>query len=209
MFNEKRYQAEYRAQHKEENRAYQREYRIKKKLEIADKKRQYARDHKEQIEQYKKSWYAENKERILVAKKERYERDKNTIISRENARLSAKAKRFPEFRVRRNLRSRISSALRGNPKSDISIKLIGCTVQELKIHLESQFKDGMGWHNYGRGGWHVDHIVPCAAFDLTDPVQQRQCFHYTNLQPLWCYENVSKGNKMPDGSRPSHKSVGQ
>lgn len=72
-----------------------------------------------------------------------------------------------------------------------TIKLIGCSIEQLKQHLEKQFKLGMSWFNYGK--WHVDHIKPCASFDLTDIEQQKQCFNYTNLQPLWAEENLVKG----------------
>jgi len=71
--------------------------------------------------------------------------------------------------------------------------LIGCTPLELKTHLERKFTEGMSWDNYGK--WHIDHIIPCAAFDLTDPVQQRQCFHYSNLQPMWATANFKKGKR--------------
>ena len=72
---------------------------------------------------------------------------------------------------------------------------MGCSIEELKIHLEKQFRDGMSWNNYGMYGWHIDHIKPCSAFDLTDLEQQKICFHYSNLQPLWAKENLSKGKK--------------
>lgn len=81
--------------------------------------------------------------------------------------------------------------------------LIGCTVPQVKAHLEAQFHEGMTWENYGRGGWHIDHIRPCASFDLTDPNQVRQCFHYTNLQPLWEWENCTKS----DSWEPSDEEV--
>lgn len=74
-----------------------------------------------------------------------------------------------------------------------SKELIGCSAEELKIYIESKFKPGMTWENYGRNGWHIDHVKACALFDLTDPDQQRACFHYTNLQPLWAAENRKKG----------------
>ena len=76
------------------------------------------------------------------------------------------------------------------------MKLIGCSVDFLKQHLELQFKGRMGWNNYGFYGWHVDHIKPCASFDLTDTEQQKECFNYTNLQPLWWHENASKSDKI-------------
>ena len=54
----------------------------------------------------------------------------------------------------------------------------------------------MTWENHGIGGWHVDHIRPCADFNLLDPEQQRQCFHFTNLQPLWAWQNLQKSDRM-------------
>ena len=56
----------------------------------------------------------------------------------------------------------------------------------------------MSWNNYGFDTWHIDHIIPCDKFDLTDPKQQEQCFHYTNLQPLWAIENWQKANKLKE-----------
>ena len=96
------------------------------------------------------------------------------------------------------LRLRIWKAIRDNysEKSFNTIELLGCTIKEVKEHLEKQFKEGMTWDNHGKYGWHIDHILPCASFDLTDPEQQKKCFHYTNLQPLWWKENISKGNKI-------------
>lgn len=100
-----------------------------------------------------------------------------------------------EFRIKHNLRSRIRYALLGKNKSKSTMELLGCTIEEFKYHLESQFKDGMSWDNYGRYGWHIDHIRPCSSFDLTNPEQQKECFHYTNLQPLWAEENLKKGDR--------------
>ena len=79
-------------------------------------------------------------------------------------------------------------------KSASTMELVSCSIDKLKQHLESKFTDGMNWDNYGE--WHVDHIKPCASFDLSDPDQQRQCFHYTNLQPLWEKDNLKKGSSL-------------
>jgi hypothetical protein len=94
-----------------------------------------------------------------------------------------------------NLRSRLNHTLENGTKSKRTLELLGCTVEHLRKHLESKFKEGMTWDNYGFYGWHVDHIIPCDKFDLINPKQQEQCFHYTNLQPLWAEENFKKGNK--------------
>jgi hypothetical protein len=132
-------------------------------------------------------WWSKNKKRITADPKWR---------QRRLSRLSARRKTDPNYRLACNLRSRICGALRnGNGrKCDATHDLIGCSIPELKNHLRIRFKSGMTWNNYGQ--WHVDHIMPCASFDLTDPTQQKRCFHYSNLQPLWGYENLRKGAKI-------------
>ncbi len=102
------------------------------------------------------------------------------------------------YRLISNLRCRLYSALIRNKNQKITkcqktIDLLGCTIEELWIHLESLFLDGMTKENYGQ--WHVDHIIPCDKFNLFDKEEQKRCFHYTNLQPLWAKDNLIKGNK--------------
>jgi len=100
----------------------------------------------------------------------------------------------PNYRIRRNLRTRIKCALDGKLKHSKTMELLGCSIESFRKHLEERFQPNMGWHNYG--SWHIDHIRPCASFDLIDPEQQKQCFHYTNTQPLWAVDNMKKGNKL-------------
>jgi len=98
------------------------------------------------------------------------------------------------YHIKIILRQRVKSALRGKLKVSTTLSLLGCTTGQLISYLESKFTLGMTWDNYGQYGWHIDHVIPCAAFDLTDPEQQKQCFHYTNLQPLWNIDNRKKGS---------------
>ena len=97
------------------------------------------------------------------------------------------------FRITGLLRARIRSAIinQGGEKSIKTMQLVGCSVAELRQHLEQQFTQGMAWDNHGE--WHIDHIKPCAAFDLSNEDEQRECFHYLNLQPLWAKDNLRKG----------------
>ena len=74
------------------------------------------------------------------------------------------------------------------------MKLLDCSIPELRLYIESKFQKGMTWDNYGE--WHLDHVIPCDTFDLTDSEQQKICFHYTNLQPLWAVDNLKKHNKL-------------
>ena len=96
------------------------------------------------------------------------------------------------YKLRRTLPARIKAAIKHakTEKCDKSINLLGCSINEVRKYLEAQFLSGMTWDNHG--DWHIDHIKPCVAFDLSDPEQQRECFHYTNLQPLWAEENLQK-----------------
>ena len=99
-------------------------------------------------------------------------------------------------RLRNNLRSRIHKALTCEVKSKRTMELLGCSIEHLRKHLESQFKPGMDWDNYSLSGWHIDHIKPCNLFDLTNIEEQKQCFNYKNLQPLWAEDNLKKGCKV-------------
>jgi hypothetical protein len=79
-------------------------------------------------------------------------------------------------------------------KKGKTMELVGCTTENVMKHLESKFTEGMTWENYGQ--WHIDHIKPCASFNLEDVEEQKKCFHWTNLQPLWAKDNLVKGAKL-------------
>lgn len=102
------------------------------------------------------------------------------------------------FRIKKNLRGRIYVALKRGVKSEPTMRLLGCGIDFFKQYFESLFTDGMSWCKYLEGGIHIDHIIPCKYFDLTDPEQQKKCFHYTNLQPLWSIDNLRKGVSLPE-----------
>jgi hypothetical protein len=97
-----------------------------------------------------------------------------------------------QFRLAMNLRTRLTMALRKRTKRGSAVTDLGCSIDELKTHLEKQFIGGMDRRNYGRGGWEIDHKIPLASFDLTDATQLKQACHYTNLQPLWALDNARK-----------------
>jgi hypothetical protein len=105
------------------------------------------------------------------------------------------------FRIVCRVRNRISSILRGKTKELSTSDAMGCSIDELRIHLAALFYpnketgEQMSWNNYGQYGWHVDHIIPLSSFDLTDPEQFKKACHYSNLQPLWAKENLSKGSR--------------
>ena len=94
------------------------------------------------------------------------------------------------------MRKRVWDAVstQGSSKSDRTISLVGCSIGFLKKYIESKFLSGMTWRNYGLRGWHIDHVVPCATFDLKNTEDQKKCFHYTNLQPMWWLDNLKKSS---------------
>jgi hypothetical protein len=148
----------------------------------------------EKIKNYKKKYYSIEKNRIKH--NEKCKKYAKLTKNKRNQHLKNKKKNNINFKILANLRSRISTAVKKLKKSNKTKIFIGLPLDKLRIHLESKFKEGMTWENYGHKGWHIDHIIPCASFDLSDPEQQKKCFHYTNLQPLWWFENLKKGCKI-------------
>ncbi len=104
--------------------------------------------------------------------------------------------KYPGAKISKNLRNRACDFIFKNIKTETVSKLIGCSHADLKAYLESKFLPGMTWGNYGKNGWEVDHIIPCSSFDMTLIENQRKCFHYTNLQPLWADDNRKKSDTI-------------
>ena len=104
------------------------------------------------------------------------------------------AKRPIMDRVYASLRQRVRKILHC-PANGSRFKFIGCTAEFLRDHLEKQFRPGMTWDTWGVTGWHIDHVKPLTAFDLTNPEQKSIACHWSNLQPLWYWENIAKGDK--------------
>jgi len=98
----------------------------------------------------------------------------------------------PQKNLARAIRRRLYMAYRAQSKTGKTLEYLGCSWQELKQHLESQFKPGMTWENYGVNGWHIDHIKPLCGFDLINPEHLKIVCHYSNLRPLWAQENIAK-----------------
>ncbi len=120
----------------------------------------------------------------------------STERSKEYHRNWAKHRRAtdPNYKLYGTLCSRISAILGRREIRKGTVELLGCSISEFMAHIEKQFEEGMSWENYGRGigKWNLDHIRPCASFNLLDPEQANQCFHFSNLRPAWHNDNVSK-----------------
>jgi hypothetical protein len=160
-------------------------------------------DCKECTKQKTKKYYESNKEKCLqyASKYRRANNEKIKSYFKVNRRYLSIQKKInyqtnPNFKLQIILRSRVYSVLKRGAKVGSAVNDLGCSVEELRIHLETQFQPGMTWDNHGRDGWHIDHIRPLSAFDLSDPEQFKEACHYTNLQPLWAKDNLSKGCKF-------------
>jgi len=160
----------------------EKEYRENNKTRLAKIKKIYNDTNKIQNRKSNKMYRNNNKEKIN--------------ISRKNARANNINIKLTEI-----LRSRLNIAIRKKQKSGSAVNDLGCSIKHLIDHLEGKFYSHpiigtkMTWNNHSRAGWHIDHIKPLSAFDLSDRQQLIEACHYTNLQPMWAEENIRKGGK--------------
>lgn len=158
--------------------------------------RKYHHDNKEHVQEYRKN----NRDKINKATREWRQNNKDKYNELRKRRYHNVDKNRPEYKIKQNLRKRMAAALNGECKSASTLALLGCSPDELRQHLEAQWTEGMSWDNYGvyiKGEpmkWHIDHIIPCDSFDLTNETEQAECFHYSNLQPMWGIDNIRKSN---------------
>jgi len=182
-----------------------REYFTKNGEKYKEQRKEYYERTKDEHAERNKRNYEANKEERKAKMREYSKANKDKRRARDKAnrdRIRAKENEYrkqryandPEFRILISCRTRIRKALEGiGDKTESTKELVGCSMEELKLHLESQFVEGMSWDNYGE--WHLDHIKPCDSFDLTKESEQKACFNYLNLQPLWAVDNLIKGSR--------------
>lgn len=175
-------------------------------------------DNKQSCSEYKKKKYLENRKEIREKQKQYYQKNKeklkqgsknwrlnNLEYIRNTNRIKLKEKYYNDeaYKLIVNLRARVGIAIKKSKSQKYfkTLDLIGCSITELRVYLEKQFKPGMSWknHGFGRDKWNIDHIIPVASFDLTKEDEQKKCFNYKNLQPLWHEENARKSNKIIKG----------
>lgn len=187
----------WREKNKEKWNAYQREQYKKNPGAYVKYRKDYFEKNPEHVLKLRKASNLRRKDKIQKTNKEWYEKNKKSVIARGVQYEKDRKKRDPGYRSERLLRNLIVEVIKyqGAIKSAKTKELIGCDRQALVGWIESKFKDGMTWSNHGVNGWHIDHVRPCSTFDLSDPDQQRECFNYKNLQPMWGIENREKSNK--------------
>jgi hypothetical protein len=166
------------------------EYYLKNEEKVKQQSKKWYLKNKEIKNQKSKEWFIKNREKHRQLMKKWFLKNKEYV----NKKNRERRKTDPTVKMISNIRRRILLALKGKNKSTNTMKLLGTDIQGVWNHLESTFKPGMTKENHGL--WHIDHIRPCASFDLNKPEEQLKCFHYTNLQALWAHENLSKGAKV-------------
>ncbi len=209
------YNKQYNSEHKDKMREYNKQYKLEHKAEITKYRLQNKEKLREISIKYKidnpdkiKQFYLKNKDKIKEQVKQ-YKLQNGDVIRGKNKKYrlqnikkintyhreyrKIRRKNDLGFKLRHYLSTRIWFAIKQSKKTIKTMDLVGCSLDYLKDYLECQFDDEMSWTNYG--AWHIDHIIPCASFDLTNEEEQRKCFHYSNLQPLWASDNFSKGAK--------------
>lgn len=182
---------------KKKHKEQRKKYRKRNKEKIKKRDKIYQQRNKEKAKELHKKYYQHHKEKIKKRSK-RYAQNNKEKINRIS-RIYAKHRLLNDaiYKIRKNLRSRLWKAIKesGGKKHARTMELVGCSIEFVKEHLESQFDSKMNWNNYG-SYFHIDHRIPCASFDLTNSEEQKKCFHWSNLQPLEGKENMSKGAKI-------------
>jgi hypothetical protein len=209
----KKCKKEYRERNKEKIKKQQKDWYEKNKIRVLKRRKEdyeekkdfYKEKNKNNYEKHKDKYLAqekiyreENKDLIRERRRGYRQKNKDKIYEQKKAYHERKMETDPSYRIKLRLSKRIRKSVKrsAGEKAYKTEELLGCTVPELMKHLESQFTEGMSWDNYGYWGWHIDHIIPCSCFDLRNSEEQKICFHYTNLQPLWQTDNLTKSNRI-------------
>jgi hypothetical protein len=197
----------YKDANKDKTKAYSKNYRSVNAEIIKEKNKIYREENKEEIKIRQKisskKYYDKNTE--LVKGKSKKFRENNPNYAYEyRAKNQSYSNDYQKnrrnedqlFKLNHNVKARLSVFLKKNniTKKNKTFELVGCTPQELKEHLEKQFREGMTWENHVKYGWNIDHIIPLSSA-TTEEELYKLC-HFTNLQPLWAEENLSKGNRI-------------
>ncbi len=171
------------------------QYRINNVELLKQKEKKIREKNKEYYIKYRQEYYIKNKEKLNKINKEYRIKNKKKIN-----RLAVEKRNNNSFlKLKYNTRNLILKSIKkqGYTKNTKTYKILGCTFEEFKQHLENQFTKGMSWENQGK--WHLDHIYPISL--AKDEKELIRLNHYTNFQPLWAFDNLSKGNKIIDNTQ--------
>ena len=187
---------EYRKLHYQENKDKIKEYRQENKDKIKQYNKLYKQENNDEIKEYNKLYrQQENKDK----KKENYKLYRQENKDKINKYRRERNKTDVIYNIKNRIRSRICEAFtkKGYTKKSKTYQILGADFEIVKKHIERQFVKGMSWYN--REEWHIDHIIPLASANTEEELIKLN--HYTNLQPLWAEDNLSKNDKIIEGSQ--------
>jgi len=196
--------AEKKKQYYEANKEKIADYYEANKEKIAEKKKQHYEANKEIITERNKQYREANKEKLAEKSKQYYEANKEKLAEKSKQYREANKEKIADYqkqykkqwniRLHNNISTALSNSLKTTGKFKTTFKYLGCTKEVFIKYLESKFDKNMNWDNYGE--WHIDHIIPISLIDSSNEIEVMYIWHYTNLQPMWCSDNISKGNKI-------------
>jgi len=190
------YMKEYLKLHKEKINSDRKKRYLTNIDRIKEQTKKWRQSNREKKSQIDKEYQLKNKDKIRENKRRYYLSKREEFIKKSTEYTINRRKVDPIYRLKDILRTRIIVCLvqRKYKKSKTTEELIGASIEKVREHLESQFKEGMTWSNHGTYGWHIDHIVPLAT--AKDEEETIKLFHFTNLQPLWAKDNLIKGSSV-------------
>lgn len=159
--------------------------------------RRYYRENADLYKARKKQWRADHPEQEIAARRSYSDATRDKLNAYHRQWKAKKAISDPDYRLKSNISRRIRyelHTLNKGRKTSRTTEYIGCSIEELKVHLENQFTPEMTWDSYG-SVWHIDHKIPCTTWDLTDDFESRCCWNYRNLQPMLASDNRRKKDK--------------
>jgi len=186
-----------RALNPERHLSIQRRYYHRHKEKRCAAHRLWEKANSNKVRAYQSEYRKANKAKAKTYMADYRKNKRDVLLPKQRAYQNGKLANDPIYKLKKRMRTRLYCALinQGAIKSARSQELFGCTIPEMKVHLESQFTEGMSWENFG-SFWHVDHVSPLAAFDLTKPHIQKLAFHYSNCRPLEAAKNLQKGDTV-------------
>lgn len=180
-------------QTREERLAYQSAYNKRYHRENFEKEKARNKKYRENNIEKLRQWEKQRDPIKEKARRKKYNKENRPKI---NEYIHRRYVENRQYKIKCILRARLYSIMRNKPKNGSAVRDLGCTIDEFRIHIESQFKEGMTWDNWSYKGWHIDHIKPLSLFDLNNRGEFLKACHYTNMQPMWSMENHIKGNRI-------------
>ena len=190
----------WRAENPEKTKQQSRNYRTAHPERVRESNRKWTAANREKVRGYLRKWKTENPEKYRAAVR-KWKAENPEKLSEQNKKdlkkYHEKNRNNPIHKMHQNMRSGMNASLKGRYKSTSTMKIIGCTVEELFEHLEScvSWESWMTRENYGKGGWDVDHIIAITKWDYKSPLQLALCWDKSNLQPMEHIANIKKGGR--------------